>query len=133
VLTSDTFQLVKEFVLDQGKRQTYCASCNNNPYYGFSYFNVFLRPSDPRDMNCEIGKSDFNTMVIQTPPPCQYWHVTVGPEGGLSVWKPPRKRPQLQTPSADVVRETEAFFERALKEMREMKSSQRVHPIENVR
>jgi hypothetical protein len=65
VLTVANFARIKKFILDQGKRQTYCNMFNNNPYWAFREFNAYLNPPDQRNINCVIGKSEFNILVIQ--------------------------------------------------------------------
>jgi hypothetical protein len=77
-LTVANFTRIRQFILRQGQRQTYCQKYNNNPHWAFNGFNAYLNPPDQRNIRCEIGKSDFPWLVFQTTMPHQkirYWHV----------------------------------------------------------
>jgi len=59
---------IKQFILKKGHRDTYCNMYNNNPAYRTKSFCFYLNPDSGQDnINCDINKSDFNTLVIQKP------------------------------------------------------------------
>ncbi len=66
LLSPDNFERIKNFILKKGFARTYCNMYNNNPYYQFADFNVFLTPSSgQQNINCDPALSDFNELVIQ--------------------------------------------------------------------
>ena len=69
VLTVAHFAQIQKFILDQGKRRTYCNMFNHNPCWQFRDFNAYLNPPDQGNINCEIGKSAFDILVIQVTKP----------------------------------------------------------------
>jgi hypothetical protein len=78
VLTMEHFVRIQQFILAQGKRMTYCTRFGNNPYWAFPDFNAYLNPPDQRNINCTIGESEFNTLVIQvTGLRTNYWDVVL--------------------------------------------------------
>lgn len=57
---------IKQFVIQQGRRTTYCNMYNNNPSYRTAGYEFFLNPDvGQKNVNCEIGKSDFNQLTIR--------------------------------------------------------------------
>jgi hypothetical protein len=115
VLTVANFVRIQKFILDQGKRQTYCNMFNDNPYWAFPEFNAYLNPSDQRNINCEIGKSEFNTLVIQVTKlgPNRYWEVLLDRT---------KKKLRVQqhyskTDPQALIKETSGFFQKALTEI----------------
>jgi len=70
--TVKNFNLVKNFILKNGDRHTYCNMYNNNPHYMFGFIDVFLNPeyggpyNHPQwNINCDPDKSDFDKIVIK--------------------------------------------------------------------
>lgn len=67
VLPSAEFGKIKKFILEKGGTMTYCNMYNDNPYYRFGNFDVFLSPSVGQfNINCDPRRSDFNQMTIRT-------------------------------------------------------------------
>jgi len=57
---------IKEFILKNGLRETYCNLYNNNPAYHTENYSYFLNPdSGQGNINCELDKSDFNSLTIR--------------------------------------------------------------------
>lgn len=57
---------IKQFILAQGKRETYCNMYNNNPALETKNYRFYLNPdSGQANINCDTNKSDFQTMVIR--------------------------------------------------------------------
>jgi hypothetical protein len=115
VLTVGNFVRIRQFILDQGQRRTYCNMFNHNPHWPFEEFNAYLNPPDQRNMNCELGLSEFNTLVIQADGvgPTQYWHITLDSssnslciEQNYSTARPQRLKSEVAT-----------FFRKALAEI----------------
>lgn len=112
-VTTANFTRIRQFILDRGKRQTYCNMFNNNPYWPFAGFNAYLNPPDQRNINCEIGKSVFNHLVIVASEPgrgTQYWHIRLDAQAGALQTE---KRHSAADASAKR-KEVAAFFEKAL-------------------
>ncbi len=66
ILTATNFAVIRQFVLRDGDRQTYCNMYNDNPHWGGAGFEVFLNPEDgQRNINCDPAMGGFDTMVIQ--------------------------------------------------------------------
>lgn len=60
------FIIIKNFILKKAQTMTYCNMYNNNPYYKFANFNVYLNPDvGQKNINCDPKLSDFNEIVIQ--------------------------------------------------------------------
>lgn len=56
---------IKRFIVDGRKKQTFCTMYNNNPYHKTSHYSFYLLPdSGQNNIDCDITKSDFNTLVI---------------------------------------------------------------------
>jgi hypothetical protein len=90
VLTIANFVRIQRFILAQGKRKTYSNMYNDNPFWAFPGFNAYLNPPDQRNIDCAIGKSEFNELVIQAAAPqpanqhwsnpgplTQYWRISL--------------------------------------------------------
>jgi hypothetical protein len=114
VLTVANFVRIRGFILAQGKRRTYCNMYGNNPYWAFPRFNAYLNPPDQRNIDCEIGKSEFNTLVIQVMQPITtYWDVLLDETGkGLCV-----RQYYSKTDPQILVQEATGFFREALAEI----------------
>jgi hypothetical protein len=115
-LTLSNFIRIRGYILSQGKRETYCAMYNQNPYWAFKGFNTYLNPPDQSNINCVIGKSEFNTLVIQARDPngaFNYWNVLLDVPGkALRVKQYGCKRePKV------LILEASGFFREALAEI----------------
>ena len=73
------FETIKNFILKNGDKQTYCNMYNNNPHFAYSYFNVYLNPEiGQANINCDPEISDFNEIVIRdqnSDPQYYYLHI----------------------------------------------------------
>jgi hypothetical protein len=79
------FEAIKNFILENGDRQTYCNMYNNNPHYSFEGFEVYLNPEIGQgNINCDPEISDFNEIVIkdQNADP-QYYYILIVRQGDL--------------------------------------------------
>ena len=77
VLNLDNFILIKNFILAQGRRQTYCNMFNDNPAYNIADCYYYLNPDTGQaNINCDPTKSDFNTLVIYGHDTASY-HVSI--------------------------------------------------------
>lgn len=57
---------IKQFILKQGKTETYCNMYNNNPAYSVGKSRFYLNPdTGQRNINCDPKLSDFHTLVIR--------------------------------------------------------------------
>ncbi len=79
------FESVKDYILENGDRQTYCNLYNDNPHFSFNGFDVYLDPETGQEnMNCDLVISDFNQIVIRNmnanP---QYYRFLIVREGDL--------------------------------------------------
>ena len=115
-LTLPNFIRIREFMLSQGKRNTYCNMYNHNPFWAFKGFNAYLNPPNQQNINCEIEKSGFNTLVIQCSKPdtaYPYWNIDIdATRKELRVRKYYCKRdPKV------LIKETAEFFREALAEI----------------
>ncbi|MGO9228856.1 MAG: hypothetical protein ACLQKA_06540 [Bryobacteraceae bacterium] len=114
VLTVANFVRIRQFILSQARRRTYCNMFNDNPYWPFFGFNAYLNPADPTNINCEIGKFEFNSLVIQvTAPHTKYWDIILDVAG-----KELRVRQYYATRDPQVlIQEATEFFRHALAEV----------------
>jgi NAD+ synthase/NAD+ synthase (glutamine-hydrolysing) len=114
VLTIENFVRIQKFILAQGNRMTYCTRFSNNPYWAFPGFNAYLNPPNQRNIDCQIGESEFNTLVIQvTGPSTNYWEVILDEaREELRVQQYySMKEPRI------LIQEAAHFFEKALAEI----------------
>jgi hypothetical protein len=114
VLTVANFARIQKFILDQGKRKTYCNAYSHNPFWAFPDFNAYLNP-DPGNTNCIIGKSEFNRLVIQVDSSgsIKYWDVVLDrTKKELLVSQHHRK-----TEPKVLIKDATKFFEKALAEV----------------
>ena len=114
-LSAASFRRIRDFVLAQGKHQTWCNMFNDNPYYGFGSFDLFLNPPDQRNINCVVGLSGFPTVVVRSKQePGRYWHITLAQQGErLTLTK-------TGGATKDLAPEVEAFFREALAEIQRL-------------
>ncbi|OIV40027.1 hypothetical protein [Flavobacterium johnsoniae] len=60
------FEKVKNFILENGKTTTYRNYDNNNPYYDFGRFQVYLSADiGQKNINNDPKLSDFNEMTLK--------------------------------------------------------------------
>ncbi|GAL85444.1 hypothetical protein CHU_1119 [Sporocytophaga myxococcoides] len=64
LITESEFNRIIDFILEKGDRKFYCNRFNNNPHYQFSEFDVYLNPSNDRNIVCDTTISDFNEIVF---------------------------------------------------------------------
>ena len=114
VLTVENFLYIRRFVLSKGQRQTYCNMFNDNPFYPFSSFNLYLNPSDQNNVNCDPGRSDFPIMVVQTTAGCnEYWDIYLDEENSKLILL---QNYTMARPDA-LRKKVEEFFREALGEI----------------
>jgi hypothetical protein len=66
VLTVEAFQRIKQMILRDGDRRTYCNMYNRNPHIEVDGFHAYLNPlGGQRNINCDPERSDFDELVIQ--------------------------------------------------------------------
>lgn len=76
VLTAAAFNQIKDHILAQGDRQTYCNMFNNNPHIALGDMDIYLNPdTGQQNINCDLALSGFNQMVIRTREPWKYYRV----------------------------------------------------------
>jgi hypothetical protein len=85
---------IKEFILKQGKRETYCNMFNNNPAHRTKNYHFYLNPDTGQEnVECDPAKSDFNSLTIRDPEggKVQYRSVEFAGKGDIVVraeWPP---------------------------------------------
>ena len=66
IITRTNLIKIKQFILKQGFRETYCNMYGNNPAYRTKNFSFYLNPdSGQANINCETNKSDFHVLTIR--------------------------------------------------------------------
>ena len=76
VLTAAAFNQIKDHILADGDRQTYCNMFNNNPHVTLGNMDIYLNPdTGQQNINCNLKLSAFNHMVIRTRDPRKYYRV----------------------------------------------------------
>lgn len=66
VITRANLIRIKQFILKQGLRETYCSMYNNNPAFRTKSFSFYLNPDTGQEnINCDTEKSDFHTLTIR--------------------------------------------------------------------
>lgn len=79
IISVQNFESIKDFILVNGDKQTYCNMYNNNPHYSYGYFNSYLNPEiGQANINCDPEISDFNEIVIRdqnSDPQYYYLHI----------------------------------------------------------
>ena len=66
VITRANLIRIKQFILKQGLRETYCNMYNNNPAFRTKSFSFYLNPDNGQEnINCDTDKSDFHTLTIR--------------------------------------------------------------------
>jgi hypothetical protein len=83
VLNRANLIAIKQFILKQEHKETYCNMYNNNPFFAVKNYRFYLNP-DPGpnghpqfNVNCDPQKTDFHTLVIRNMDwgPDQYRHI----------------------------------------------------------
>ncbi len=66
VLNHANLIAIKQFILKQGGKQTYCQMYNDNPFYAVKPYNFYLNPDNGQtNINCDPKLSDFHELVIR--------------------------------------------------------------------
>ena len=77
---------VKNFILKEGNRKTYRNFDNNNPYYDFKKFAVYLGSDiGQQNINNDPKLSDFNTLTLKDDD--QYYEIIVIRTGDIKAKK----------------------------------------------
>ncbi len=67
-ISPESFNRIKNFILEKGDRKFYCSMYNNNPHFYFGTFHAYLNPdTGQKNINCDLSLSDFNELVIHDP------------------------------------------------------------------
>jgi hypothetical protein len=64
LITDVEFKRIIAFIIEKGDRKFYCNRFNNNPHYRLSQCDIYLNPSDVRNIECDSLISDFNEIVF---------------------------------------------------------------------
>jgi hypothetical protein len=65
-LTADAFERIKQLVLRDGDRRTYCNMYNGNPHLEVDGFHAYLNPAAGQaNLDCDPTRSDFDEIVIR--------------------------------------------------------------------
>jgi len=65
-ITRQNLIKIKQFILQQGNRETYCNMYNDNPAYQTKGYHFYLNPdSGQENINCDPKKSDFHNLTIR--------------------------------------------------------------------
>ena len=66
IITRENLITIQQFILKQGKRETYCNRYNNNPASLTKNYRFYLNP-DPgqANINCDPKKSGFHNLTIR--------------------------------------------------------------------
>lgn len=80
------FEAVKSFILEKGNRKTYRNYDNNNPYYNFGKFQVYLgADTGQANINNDSKVSDFNEMTLKDDN--QYYKILIVRKGDIDASK----------------------------------------------
>ena len=67
IVTKANLDTIKDFILKQGFRETYCNMYGNNPAYTTANYAFYLNPDTGQEnINCDLNKSDFNSLTIRS-------------------------------------------------------------------
>ncbi len=78
------FEFVKQFILENGDRQTYRNIDSNNPHYSFEGINVYLN-SEHRNGNIDQKISEFNEITIRDfGATIQYYTIRIVRQGDIA-------------------------------------------------
>jgi len=66
ILNRTNLIAIQQFILKQGRKQTYSSMYSNNPFYSVDNYSFYLNP-DTGQINayCDPEKSGFHTLVIR--------------------------------------------------------------------
>ena len=100
ILSRANLIAIKQFILKQGKTQTYCNMYNDNPYFGVKDYNFYLNPdTGPNNypqfnINSDPKLADYHTLFIreagckiQFKDKYDIYIVVSGPNDDLSIGK----------------------------------------------
>jgi len=66
IINRENLIRIKQSILQNGQRTTYCNAYNNNPSQHTKRFYFYLNPDSGQDnIDCDPTKSDFNTLTIR--------------------------------------------------------------------
>ena len=63
IITRGNLIKIQQFILQQGKRETYCNMYNNNPAQKTKNYRFYLNPDS--GINCDPRKSEFHNLTIR--------------------------------------------------------------------
>jgi hypothetical protein len=64
-ITRENLIKIQQFILSQGRRETYCNMYNNNPAYETKNYRFYLNPDTGQgNANCDLKKSGFHNLTI---------------------------------------------------------------------
>lgn len=94
------FEKVKNFILENGKTTTYRNYDNNNPYYDFGRFQVYLSADiGQKNINNDPKLSDFNEMTLKDED--LYYKILIVRKGDIRA---------LKTGVLDAMEENEVYY-----------------------
>jgi hypothetical protein len=65
-ITRENLIEIQQFILHQGKRETYCNMYNDNPAYQTKGYRFYLNPdSGQKNIDCDPAKSGFHNLTIR--------------------------------------------------------------------
>ena len=66
IITRENLIKIQQFILKQGKRETYCNMYNNNPAHQTKNYRFYLDPDlDQNNINCDPKQSEFHNLTIR--------------------------------------------------------------------
>jgi len=66
IITRENLIKIQQFILKQGKRQTYCNMYNDNPASQTKNYLFYLNPDNGQmNINCDPTKSEFHSLTIR--------------------------------------------------------------------
>lgn len=65
-VTRENLIKIQQFIIKQGKRETYCNMYNNNPASQTKSYRFYLNPDiGQQNINCDLKKSEFHNLTIR--------------------------------------------------------------------
>lgn len=65
-ITRENLVEIQQFILKQGKRETYCNMYGSNPAYHTKGYRLYLNPDTGQEnINCDPQKSEFHNLTIR--------------------------------------------------------------------
>jgi len=65
-ITRENLIKIQQFIIKQGKRETYCSMYGDNPAHKTKNYRFYLNPdSGQMNMNCDLKKSGFYNLTIR--------------------------------------------------------------------